>query len=102
MAAKEYFDYEDFIFNEDQWMMEVAFPLFDEISNRYGECSVDLVSFDCDLNDLETVLAFVKKEEGCYLADMDNLVGAFSAVNYELDGFEEQVSGFDESLVQKS
>ncbi|WP_257668669.1 hypothetical protein [Parapedobacter tibetensis] len=99
-AATDFFDYDDYSYAHDQWMMDTAFPLFDRISAQYESCSVDLVSFDRDLNDFKTVLAFVKKQEGRYLDAMNGLIETYSDLNYEIDLFFSKVADFDDNLVQ--
>ena len=98
-TVEEYFGYEDFIFEHDQWMNEVAFPQFRKIIQFYEDCSVDMVVFDEDLDDFRGTLSFVKRLESKYYEEMDQLIELFGDLNYDLDGFFNKVEEFDSTLI---
>lgn len=98
-ATAAYFDYDEYIFAHDQWMEETAFPQFRTIFQNYNDCSVDMVFFDEDLNDFRGVLSFVKKQEGRYFKEMDEVVDGYTDLNNELEDFFEAVEKFDEALL---
>lgn len=94
-----FYDYDDRMFQFDQWMNNVAFPQFDEVFNRYEECKVDMVSFDRDLDDFKGVLSAVKRQEAKYYDVMNELIEHYSELNLEISDFFYQVESFDAKLV---
>ena len=97
--TKVFIDHEDYSFEQDQWMEEIAFPQFDKIFANYEECSIDMVFFDLDLEDFKHALAFAKKQEGLYLDEMNTLIDDYSDLNYRVDHFMGQVDEFDRELL---
>ena len=95
----EYFDYDEYIMAHDKWIYEVAFPQFGKIMENYKSCSVDLVFFDQDLDDFKGVLNFVKKQEGKYYEEIDEVVDGYSDLNWEFEKFWDALEDYDKSLV---
>ncbi|TJZ63473.1 hypothetical protein FAZ15_04115 [Sphingobacterium olei] len=77
-------------------MNEVAFPQFDKIFGNYQVCSLDMVSFDSDLEDFKGALHFVKQQEGKYVEAMNELIERYSDLNEEIGNLFEQVEIFDD------
>ena len=97
--VNQFFGYDDYIFDQEAWMNEVAFPQFHKIFAGYQECSVDMVFFDRDLEDFKCALASVKKMEAKYMEEANQLVDTYSDLNDKIDVFFEQVAEFDETLL---
>ncbi|GGH19427.1 hypothetical protein GCM10011418_23850 [Sphingobacterium alkalisoli] len=95
-AASAYYAYEDYIVQHEQWMNEVAFPQFDKIFDNYQACSLDMVSFDRDLEDFKGALHYVKQQEGKYIEAMNELIERYSDLNEEIGNLFEQVEIFDD------
>ncbi|MBE8720566.1 hypothetical protein C4F40_07505 [Sphingobacterium sp. Ka21] len=98
-AASDYYAYEDYIVAYEQWMNEVAFPQFDKIFANYQACSLDMVSFDRDLDDFKGALHFVKQQEGRYFEAMNELIERYSDLNEEIGNLFEQAEAFDSNLL---
>ncbi len=98
--ANAFFAYDDYIFEQEEWMDKVAFPAFSKIFSHHTECAVDIVYFDRDLEDFKYVLGDVKKMEGRYIDEMNDLVDKYSDLNDEIDVFYEQLEEFDEALLK--
>ncbi len=94
-----FFGYDDYLFEQEQWMDNVAFPKFSELVSRYQECSVDLVSFDNDLEDFKYSLGYVKDEEKKYIDEMSQLFGNYSDLNDNMEHLYRQIEAFDETLL---
>lgn len=94
-----FYDYDDHLLQYDQWMHEVAFPQFDQVFKRYEECSVDMVSFDRDLNDFKGVLAAITRQEAKYYESMNELIENYSDLNLEISDLFDQVEALDPTLV---
>jgi len=97
--SKLFFSYEDYSVGEDEWMEETAFPLFHEIFSRYEDCSLDTVFFDLDLEDFRHTLAFVKKQEGLFLDEMNTVINDFTGFSNRIDTLYGKVSEFDSELI---
>jgi hypothetical protein len=95
-AASAYYAYEDYIVPHEQWMNEVAFPQFDKIFANYQACSLDMVSFDRDLDDFKGALHYIKQQEGKYFEAMNELIERYSDLNEEIGNLFEQVEIFDD------
>jgi len=99
-ATLDFWEYDDYMFQEDEWLHEIALPEFDKIFKDYKSCSVDMTFFDRDLDDLKGVLSFVKRQEKKYYEEMNQLVDWYSDLNYNIDTFFEQVDKFDSLLTE--
>jgi len=100
-ATKEFHNYDDYILQQEQWMEDIAFPQFHEIFTNYQDCSVDMVLFDLDLDDFRGALAFVKKQEGRYYAEMNALIDDYSDLNDHIGRLFEQVEESDRELLDE-
>lgn len=98
-ATADYYDYDDYIFQQEEWIQKVAFPQFDQIFKNYKDCSVDMVSFDRDLEDFKMALGFVKRQETKYYETMDRLIDSYSELNTEIGDLFSQVESFDNKLL---
>ncbi|SFS33468.1 hypothetical protein [Sphingobacterium wenxiniae] len=97
--TEAFYAYDDYIFEYDQWMNDVAFPQFDEVFKRYEECAVDMVSFDRDLDDFKGVLSAVKRQESKYYDMMNEAIEHYSELNEEMANLFEEVEDFDPELL---
>lgn len=93
--TEAYYEYDDYIFAQDKWMEETAFPQFRTIFQNYDHCSVDLVFFDEDLDNFKRALGLVKKQEGRYYEEMNVLIDGYTDLNEQLGDFFEAVDKFD-------
>ncbi|HLT88964.1 MAG TPA: hypothetical protein VKZ57_15345 [Sphingobacterium sp.] len=97
--TEDYYDYDDYTIAEDKWRTETAHPQFHKIFAHYQDCSVDMVFFDADLDDFRGVLSFIKKQEGKYVEEMNELIDGYTDLNEQLADFFEAVERFDEGLI---
>ena len=97
--TKAYYDYDDYIFAQDKWMEDIAFPQFRTIFENYNDCSVDLVFFDEDLDDFKRVLSLVRKQQGKYYDEMNALIDGYTELNEQLVDFFDAVDEFDKELI---
>jgi len=100
-ATLGFWEYDDYMFQEDEWRHEIAFPEFDKIFKNYKSCSVDMVFFDRDLDDFKGALGAVKRQEKKYYEEMNKLVDWYSDLNDNIDLFLEQVDKFDNTLTER-
>lgn len=98
--TQSFYDYDDHVVEYDRWMHETAFPQFDQIFKRYEECSVDMVSFDRDLDDFKGVLGAIKRQEAKYYDTMNELIERYSDLNGNISDLFKQVEAFDPSLIE--
>lgn len=96
--AVEFLNYDEYLLEQEQWMEKTAFPQFSKVIQQYKQCSVDMVFFDHDLNDFRGTLSFVKKQEGKYYDQMNQLIEHYSDLNDELYNFFDEVETFDKTL----
>ena len=96
--SKRFFDYDQYRIEQDEWMDEIAFPRFHEIFAKHEVCSVDIVFFDLDLEDFRHTLAFVRKQEGLYIDEMDAVIDGFTELSDRVDSFYDKVDEFDREL----
>ncbi len=96
--TKDYYGDEEYLFAQDKWMEDTAFPQFRTIFENYDDCSVDMVFFDEDLDDFKGSLGLVRKQQGRYYDEMDALVDSYTDLNERLEDFFEAVDNFDQTL----
>lgn len=97
--TEAFYEYDDLSVKYDQWLHNVAFPQFDLIFKRYPECSVDMVSFDRDLDDFKGVLGAVRRQEAKYYDTMNELIEHYSEVNIDMSDLFKQIEDFDPTLL---
>lgn len=98
--TQSFYDYDDHVVEYDRWMHETAFPQFDQIFKRYEECSVDMVSFDRDLDDFKGVLGAIKRQEAKYYDTMNDLIERYSDLNSDIGDLFKRVEAFDPALIE--
>jgi len=99
-ATTDFYDYDNFIIAEEQWADEVAFPQFREIVENYQQCSVDLISFDRDLDDFKGAYGFYKRQEAKYYDLMNGLMDSYSDLNDLIGDLFEELENFDPDLME--
>lgn len=93
-----YYEYDDYIYEQDKWMEDTAFPQFRTIFQNYHDCSVDIVFFDEDLDDFRGALGVVKKQQGKYYDEMEALIDSYTDLNEQVELFLEAIEAFDATL----
>ena len=91
--------FDEYGFQEDQWLMDVAFPACSELVPRHEECAVDVVFFDEDLDDFRAELRFVMNQQKAYYNEMAEIEEGYDVLNEETDSFIERVDAYDDSLL---
>lgn len=97
--TEAYYDYDDYIFAQDKWMEDTAFPQFRAIFENYKDCAVDMVFFDEDLDDFRRAMSLVRKQQGRYYEAMNALIDDYSDLNERLEDFFDAIEKFDEELI---
>lgn len=95
-----FYEHDDYVIEQDGWMDEIAFPQFSNLIGRYKECSIDVSSFDRDLEDFRHTLAFVKEQEGKYLDAMNKLIEDYSDLNNAVDRLFIEIEEYDITLLE--
>lgn len=96
----DFYDYDEYTIKEDEWLSEVAFNAFNPIIDRYKECAVDMVSFDRDLDDFKGVLGHIRKREGKYYDQTNELSDSYTDFNEAVGNLHEQIDAFDDSILE--
>ena len=94
-----FFDYEEDTRALDDWMEQVAFPKVEAVFPNWKRCSIDIVLFDHDLEGFKHLLAFVRKLEGYYFDEMNELIDDYTDLSNEIDQLFHKVEDFDAELL---
>ena len=94
-----FFEYEEDSTEIDDWMEELAFPKIEAVFPNWQQCSIDIAFLDHDLEDFRQVLAAVRKLEGYYFDEMNDIIEDYSDLSNEIDQFFHKVKEFDRELL---